>query len=55
MEGLHAHMLEEMECELYTRAIQRAEGKQAKATRWLSATRTTVREKLNRFGMRPTG
>jgi DNA-binding NtrC family response regulator len=55
MEGLHARMLEEMERELYTRAIQLAEGNQAKAARWLGVTRTTMREKLIRFGLRPAG
>jgi DNA-binding NtrC family response regulator len=51
--GLHARMIEEMERELYTRAIQLAEGNQAKAARWLSVTRTTMREKLIYFGLRP--
>ena len=48
-------MIEEMERELYTRAIQLAEGNQAKAARWLGVTRTTMREKLIRFGLRPAG
>jgi DNA-binding protein Fis len=55
MTGLHARMVEEMERELYTRAIQLAEGNQAKAARWLGVTRTTMREKLSRFGLRPGG
>ena len=55
MQGLHAHMIEDMERELYTRAIQLAEGNQAKAARWLGVTRTTMREKLNHFGLRPAG
>jgi len=54
MAGLHARMIEEMERELYTRAIQLAEGNQAKAARWLGVTRTTMREKLQRFGLRST-
>jgi DNA-binding NtrC family response regulator len=53
MRGLHARMSEEMERELYTRAIQLAEGNQARAARWLGVTRTTMREKLARFGLRP--
>lgn len=53
MSGLHARMIEDMERELYTRAIQLAEGNQAKAARWLGVTRTTMREKLTRFGLRP--
>jgi len=50
--GLQARMVEEMDRELYTRAIQLAEGNQAKAARWLGVTRTTMREKLQRFGLR---
>ena len=50
--GVHARMIEDMERELYTRAIQLAAGNQAKASRWLSVTRTTMREKLTRFGLR---
>jgi DNA-binding NtrC family response regulator len=55
VEGAHARMFEDMERELYTRAIQLAEGNQAKAARWLGVTRTTMREKLIRFGLRPAG
>ena len=53
--GLHSRMIADMERELYTRAIHLAEGNQAKAARWLGVTRTTMREKLIRFGLRPTG
>jgi DNA-binding protein Fis len=31
-----------------------ADGNQAKAARWLGLSRLTVREKLTRFGLRPT-
>jgi nitrogen regulation protein NR(I) len=55
LDGLHARMIREMERELYTRAIQSAEGNQAKAARWLGVTRTTMREKLGRFGLRSLG
>ena len=48
-------MFEDMERELFTRAIQLAQGNQAKAARWLGVTRTTMREKLVRFGLRPPG
>jgi len=48
-------MSEEMERELFTRAIQLAEGNQARAARWLGVTRTTMREKLIHFGLHPTG
>lgn len=52
IDGAHAQMLADMERELFTRAIQLANGNQAKAARWLGVTRTTMREKLNRFGLR---
>lgn len=48
-------MIEEMERELYARAIEVAQGNQAKAARWLGVTRTTMREKLTRFGLHPPG
>jgi nitrogen regulation protein NR(I) len=54
-DGVHARMIEEMERELFARAIQLAQGNQAKAARWLGVTRTTMREKLIHFGLRPTG
>jgi nitrogen regulation protein NR(I) len=54
-EGLRARMLEDMERELFTRAIELAQGNQAKAARWLGVTRTTMREKLAAFGVRPAG
>ena len=54
-QGVHAKMIEEMERELFARAIQLAQGNQAKAARWLGVTRTTMREKLIHFGLHPTG
>ncbi len=51
---VRAQMMEDMERELFTRAIQLAKGNQAKAARWLGVTRTTMREKLTSFGIRPT-
>jgi nitrogen regulation protein NR(I) len=53
LRGAHARMYEDMERELFTRAIQLAQGNQAKAARWLGVTRTTMREKLHRFGRQP--
>ncbi len=50
---IHAIMHEDMERELYARAIQLAHGNQAKAARWLGVTRTTMREKLIHFGLHP--
>lgn len=55
VEGIHARMFVDMERELFTRAIQLAKGNQAKAARWLGVTRTTMREKLIHFGLRPAG
>ena len=55
VERIHARMFEDMERELFTRAIQLAKGNQAKAARWLGVTRTTMREKLIHFGLRPAG
>jgi nitrogen regulation protein NR(I) len=51
--GVRSQMIEEMERELFTRAIQLAQGNQAKAARWLGVTRTTMREKLVHFGQHP--
>jgi nitrogen regulation protein NR(I) len=55
VEGLHGKMIEQMERELFARAIQLAQGNQAKAARWLGVTRTTMREKLIHFGLHPAG
>jgi transcriptional regulator with GAF, ATPase, and Fis domain len=49
------HMIDDMERELFTRAIELAKGNQAQAARWLGVTRTTMREKLTHFGLRSTG
>ncbi len=48
---VRVQMIEEMERELFSRAIQIAQGNQAKAARWLGVTRTTMREKLVHFGL----
>jgi len=50
-----ASMIEEMERELFTRAIEMAQGNQAKAARWLGVSRTTMREKLSHFGLHSPG
>jgi DNA-binding protein Fis len=44
-------MIDEMERELFARAIAMANGNQAKAARWLGVSRTTMREKLVHFGL----
>jgi nitrogen regulation protein NR(I) len=49
----HARMCADMERELFTRAIQLANGNQARAARWLGVTRTTMREKLIHLGLHP--
>ena len=48
----HARMVEDMERELFTRAMHMAHGNQSQAARWLGVTRTTLREKLRHFGLR---
>jgi DNA-binding NtrC family response regulator len=50
----HARALESAERELFTRAIQQAQGNQAKAARWLGITRITMRAKLIQFGLHPS-
>ncbi len=50
-----ASMIEEMERELFSRAIGMANGNQAKAARWLGVSRTTMREKLLHFGLHAGG
>jgi DNA-binding NtrC family response regulator len=48
----HAKMVGDLEPELYSQAIQRAHGNQAKAARWLGVTRLKMREKLTELGLR---
>jgi DNA-binding NtrC family response regulator len=50
----HARVIETAERELFTRAIQQAQGNQAKAARWLGITRITMRAKLIQFGLHPS-
>jgi nitrogen regulation protein NR(I) len=49
----YARVLETAERELFTRAIQQAQGNQAKAARWLGITRVTMKAKLVQFGLHP--
>ena len=51
--NVHAALIEASERELFTQAIQLAQGNQAKAARWLGISRLTMREKLSRFGLHP--
>lgn len=48
-----AQMLTDLEPELYTQAIRRAQGNQAKAARWLGISRLRMREKLRQLGVHP--
>jgi nitrogen regulation protein NR(I) len=54
LSDIHARVLETAERELFTRAIQQAQGNQAKAARWLGVTRVTMRAKLIQFGLHPS-
>ena len=47
----HACVLEAAERELFGRAIQQANGNQAKAARWLGVSRITMKSKLVQFGL----
>lgn len=50
-EGAYAKMIADMEPELFSQAIQLAQGNQAKAARWLGVTRLKMREKLIQLGL----
>jgi DNA-binding NtrC family response regulator len=50
----HTQALTMIERELFTRAIQLANGNQAKAARWLSISRITMKAKLLQFGLHPS-
>jgi DNA-binding protein Fis len=49
----HARLLQAAEREIFGRAIERAQGNQAKAARWIGVSRLTMREKLIQFGLHP--
>jgi len=46
-------MLADLEPELYSQAISRAQGNITKAAQWLGVTRLKMREKLKEFGLHP--
>jgi transcriptional regulator with GAF, ATPase, and Fis domain len=50
-EAAFAKMIADLEPELYSQAIQLAQGNQAKAARWLGVTRLKMREKLIQLGL----
>jgi nitrogen regulation protein NR(I) len=49
----HARLHESADRALFGRAIEMAQGNQAKAARWLGISRLTLREKLIQFGLHP--
>jgi nitrogen regulation protein NR(I) len=49
----HSQLLQAAEREIFSRAIERAHGNQAKAARWVGVSRLTMREKLIQFGLHP--
>jgi transcriptional regulator with GAF, ATPase, and Fis domain len=49
----YTHILELVERELFTQAIQSAHGNQAKAARWLGVSRLAMQKKLWRHGIHP--
>ena len=53
VEGVYWQMIAELEPELITQAIARADGNQAKAARWLGITRLKIRERLRELGKLP--
>jgi len=50
---VHERVVQAAERELFSQAIQLAQGNQAKAARWLGLSRLTMREKLLQFGLHP--
>jgi len=50
----HVRLLETAEREIFSQAIQLAQGNQAKAARWLGVSRLTMRAKLTQFGIHPS-
>jgi DNA-binding NtrC family response regulator len=52
-QNAYARMISDLEPQLFSQAIQRAQGNQAKAARWLGVTRLKMREKLMELGLHP--
>jgi len=50
----YARVLDSAEREIFTRAIQQAQGNQARAARWLGISRVTMKAKLVQFGIHPS-
>jgi DNA-binding NtrC family response regulator len=53
IEAAYPEMQEMMERTLFSEAVRLSEGNQAQAARWLGISRLTLRQKLQRFGIRP--
>jgi nitrogen regulation protein NR(I) len=49
----YSQMISDLEAELFTQAIKRANGNQARAARWLGVTRLKMRERLMELGLHP--
>ena len=54
MDNARAQATAVAERELYSQAIQRAQGHQSKVAKWLGVSRPTMRKKLLRYGVHPT-
>jgi nitrogen regulation protein NR(I) len=54
MTDAYARLQEMSERLLFSRVIQKAQGNQAKAARWLGVSRITMREKLIQYGLHPS-
>ena len=52
LDDAHHRILEAAEKEIFSRAIELAEGNQARAARWLGVSNLTMRRKLFHFGLR---
>jgi nitrogen regulation protein NR(I) len=50
----YAHMVGDLEAELFAQAIKLANGNQAQAARWLGVTRLKMRERLKQLGLHPS-
>jgi DNA-binding NtrC family response regulator len=50
-EDVIVDLIEMIERELYSQAFRRAKGEQVKAAKWLGVSRTTMRDKLLRYGL----
>jgi DNA-binding NtrC family response regulator len=53
-QNAYMKMIADLEPELFTQAIQLAQGNQAKAARWLGVGRPRMREKLTQLGLHPS-